>query len=125
MVSHGSLAQAAELEAENRSCLPAMWHSPRPACSPLQAEETIPRTGTHAQQSENIVSQVSWYRGAEANMNEEQIRVADQVRLKSGGPTMTVHKVHNDGCTVTCRWFDGAKLKEAQLKTSMVVQEQQ
>ena len=58
-------------------------------------------------------------------MNEEQIRVADQVRLKSGGPTMTVHKVHNDGCTVTCRWFDGAKLKEAQLKTSMVVQEQQ
>ena len=31
----------------------------------------------------------------------------DQVKLKSGGPTMTVEKVRGD--TVTCVWFDGKK----------------
>ncbi len=35
--------------------------------------------------------------------------VGDEVVLKSGGPVMTVRKIHSDG--VDCEWFDGEELK--------------
>jgi uncharacterized protein YodC (DUF2158 family) len=43
----------------------------------------------------------------------------DQVRLKSGGPVMTVEKVRGD--TVTCVWFDdGKKLHDAKFLAAML-----
>ncbi len=47
-------------------------------------------------------------------MNE--IKVGDKVRLKSGGPTMTVHIASlylRESCTV-CVWFEGNKRQEGE-----------
>lgn len=41
-------------------------------------------------------------------MTMQPLEVGDQVRLKSGGPVMTVSKVH-DVAKVTCDWFDEDK----------------
>ncbi len=42
-------------------------------------------------------------RERKANM-EQKIKLGDVVRLKSGGPTMTVYQILGDG-SVMCRWF--------------------
>jgi len=42
----------------------------------------------------------------------EQLKPGDVVRLKSGGPAMTVVRLENDshkGLLVECDWFDGKK----------------
>ena len=39
-------------------------------------------------------------------MNENQFKAGDVVRLKSGGPKMTVVPDIGNG-RVNCRWFDG------------------
>jgi uncharacterized protein YodC (DUF2158 family) len=41
-------------------------------------------------------------------MAAEQFNVGDVVRLKSGGPKMTVTKV--DSKWITCNWFEGNKV---------------
>ena len=42
--------------------------------------------------------------------------VGDKVRLKSGGPVMTVALVLSDYHTVRCHWFDeGGQLRKGQL----------
>lgn len=45
-------------------------------------------------------------------MADEAFKVGDQVKLKSGGPKMTVTQVGEaqfGGPTVWCVWFDGSK----------------
>jgi uncharacterized protein YodC (DUF2158 family) len=51
-------------------------------------------------------------------MQQEQIRVAvmdfeigDVVKLRSGGPKMTVHGLVSDG-DVVCQWFEGNEVHE-------------
>lgn len=46
---------------------------------------------------------------------EIEIKAGDQVKLKSGGPTMTVKNIGNysyEKNVAMCAWFDGSKLKE-------------
>lgn len=48
---------------------------------------------------------------------EKQFKVGDVVRLKSGGPKMTVVEnpdiyFGSDVLKVKCQWFDGSKLSE-------------
>lgn len=52
----------------------------------------------------------------------ERVKSGDIVRLKSGGPAMTVQSEMSDG-TLLCQWFVGQKVesayfKEAQLDSS-------
>jgi uncharacterized protein YodC (DUF2158 family) len=42
----------------------------------------------------------------EGAMQQEQIRIASAVRLKSGGPIMTVSSIHDD--EARCEWFDSS-----------------
>lgn len=44
--------------------------------------------------------------------------VGTVVKLKSGGPDLTVAAI--DGDTVTCSWFDGARLREAKFLAGML-----
>ena len=37
------------------------------------------------------------------------LTMGDKVRLKSGGPDMTVNQLDKAGFGVECIWFDGAK----------------
>jgi uncharacterized protein YodC (DUF2158 family) len=43
-------------------------------------------------------------------MSVEQLREGDVVRLKSGGPPMTI--VGYSESNVQCKWFDGNKVQE-------------
>ena len=43
-------------------------------------------------------------------MAKGRFEVGDLVKLKSGGPEMTVQKAWNDG-DCTCQWFAGKKLE--------------
>jgi uncharacterized protein YodC (DUF2158 family) len=40
-----------------------------------------------------------------------QLKIGDIVRLKSGGPIMTLNNIFGDGGTVECLWFVTAELK--------------
>lgn len=45
-------------------------------------------------------------------MGENEIKVGDSVKLKSGGPTMTVRTIARDGDEppyAICDWFEGTK----------------
>jgi uncharacterized protein YodC (DUF2158 family) len=44
---------------------------------------------------------------------DTQLKVGDVVRLKSGGPDMTISRFESDGSTRTayCGWFVGKKLE--------------
>jgi uncharacterized protein YodC (DUF2158 family) len=42
---------------------------------------------------------------------QQEFQPGDVVRLKSGGPKMTVSKVDDDG-SLRCKWFDGSTLCE-------------
>ncbi len=44
----------------------------------------------------------------------EKFKVGDTVRLKSGGPSMTVAAHEEDIDLIICQWFDGEELKEGQ-----------
>jgi uncharacterized protein YodC (DUF2158 family) len=44
-------------------------------------------------------------------MATEQLREGDVVRLKSGGPAMTIVGYEEDK-GVKCKWFDGNKVQE-------------
>ena len=41
----------------------------------------------------------------------DDLKEGDVVMLKSGGPVMTINKIHSSG-EVTCQWFDAANLKD-------------
>ncbi len=41
------------------------------------------------------------------------LKIGDKVRLKSGGPEMTVNQLDSVGMGVECVWFDGAKRSNA------------
>ncbi len=38
------------------------------------------------------------------------LKIGDTVRLKSGGPQMTVNSIEDN--VIKCQWFDGNNLKE-------------
>jgi uncharacterized protein YodC (DUF2158 family) len=41
-----------------------------------------------------------------------ELNVGDRVRLKSGGPVMTISEGnYGDGSSVLCQWFAGTKLE--------------
>ena len=42
----------------------------------------------------------------------EKFKVGDVVRLKSGGPNMTVLANEEDIDFIICQWFDGEELKD-------------
>ena len=42
-------------------------------------------------------------------MIEHSFELGDKVRLKSGGPEMTVDKISERGDTLTCVWWDEKK----------------
>ena len=44
-----------------------------------------------------------------------QFEEGDTVRLKSGGPLMTIKTLHNDE-TIWCEWFSNQKLEGAEFK---------
>jgi uncharacterized protein YodC (DUF2158 family) len=44
-------------------------------------------------------------------MENEEISSGDTVRLKSGGPAMTVQLVADDRSMAYCTWFEGVTLK--------------
>lgn len=52
---------------------------------------------------------------------EPKFKAGDVVRLKSGGPQMTVTGVVGEECDVV--WFDGAILRDAQLYNDALVME--
>lgn len=58
-------------------------------------------------------------------MQEAVVQVGETVRLKSGGPAMTVQLVANDESMVYCTWFEGESLKTGafSLKTLCRVQQ--
>ena len=53
----------------------------------------------------------------------ENFKVGDTVRMRSGGPRMTVTAVggDNDVPKVTCVWFDGMKQMEATFPSAAVM----
>jgi uncharacterized protein YodC (DUF2158 family) len=42
----------------------------------------------------------------------DKFKVGEKVRLKSGGPKMTVSKVQGQGLDITCTWFKDGKKKD-------------
>jgi len=49
-----------------------------------------------------------------------EIKAGDRVRLKSGGPTMTVSRLEDNGLNAVCGWFDGKKEKLATFAVVML-----
>ena len=49
--------------------------------------------------------------------------IGDSVRLKSGGPLMTVEFVDSDGQSVHCAWFDGKEKIVGTFPTAAVERE--
>ena len=49
-----------------------------------------------------------------------EFKVGDIVRLKSGGPKMTVEILLGDG-ELKCQWFDGSELQEARFDPDVVL----
>jgi uncharacterized protein YodC (DUF2158 family) len=43
---------------------------------------------------------------------KKAFKIGESVRLKSGGPTMTVTHIASAGTEVTCKWFARKKLEE-------------
>lgn len=50
----------------------------------------------------------------------DKIKAGDSVQLKSGGPTMTVARLENNGLDAVCGWFDGKKEKLATFAVVML-----
>ena len=52
----------------------------------------------------------------------EQFKAGDTMRLKSGGPLMTIHSINQSEGTAWCEWFDknGADQSKSFLITSLV-----
>ncbi len=51
--------------------------------------------------------------------------VGDIVKLKSGGPKMTVSELYEDTNTVACRWFAGAKAERANFSKQTLVHDEE
>lgn len=60
--------------------------------------------------------------------DSNQFKIGDTVRLKSGGPVMTVSNIRNDlTYPINCVWFVDDELKNAQFKgdsLSLVTEEE-
>lgn len=42
--------------------------------------------------------------------SNQALKIGDVVKLKSGGPTMTIHSIDKSGGWINCQWFAGDKL---------------
>ncbi len=40
----------------------------------------------------------------------QKLKIGDVVKLKSGGPIMTIHFIDKSGGSINCQWFAGDKL---------------
>lgn len=56
-----------------------------------------------------------------ANSGKSEFRPGDIVRLKSGGPDVTVSSVGSDGKTIWINWFSGKKLEKENISASALV----
>lgn len=53
---------------------------------------------------------------------DTQFKVGDVVRLKSGGPDMTIGTIEpGQPKFASCRWFDGKKLKQSTFPLDLLV----
>lgn len=41
--------------------------------------------------------------------SSQELKIGDVVKLKSGGPTMTIHSIEKSGSSINCQWFAGDK----------------
>lgn len=53
---------------------------------------------------------------------ETLFNVGDLVRIKSGGPVMTVRAVVADGLIFECQWFAGKKLESGRFPAASLLQ---
>ncbi|WP_186206861.1 YodC family protein [Burkholderia gladioli] len=49
-------------------------------------------------------------------MATSKLKIGDIVKLKSGGPDMTIHEIASDG-EYQCQWFAGKKLESGWFKS--------
>jgi uncharacterized protein YodC (DUF2158 family) len=47
---------------------------------------------------------------------EDEFQIGDIVKLKSGGPDMTVQRLPDTSEQYTCQWFAGKKLESGRFK---------
>ena len=52
-------------------------------------------------------------------MSTEEIKVGDEVRLKSGGTPMTVESIDSDG-SISCVWWDGKGYQKFEFSADML-----
>ncbi len=45
----------------------------------------------------------------------------DIVRLKSGGPNMTIDSINRENQYVSCKWFEGSELQQSSFKQSSLI----
>ena len=54
------------------------------------------------------------------NESSQEFKIGDVVKLKSGGPTMTVNNIEENG-EIYCQWFAGKKLEEGQFSSDSLI----
>ena len=52
-----------------------------------------------------------------------ELKVGDVVKLKSGGPVMTVSRVAEESRLYDCQWFDGTELRTGRFAPDSLVKQ--